>query len=94
MTLGYYQIRSKEVWKVHGAWIDGYFSQNKDKSITITKIKSLFFFHVVYYSKKHVIPHSVIAAILIVILNILQRRKKQTITCKSKSPNTTENYQI
>ena len=34
----------KMVWKVHGAWIDGYDSQNKDKNITITKIKSLLLF--------------------------------------------------
>ena len=44
--------------EVHGAWIDGYDSQNKDKKITITKIKSLLFFHAVYYSKSHVIPQS------------------------------------
>ena len=44
MILWYYQIRPKVVWKVHGAWIDGYDSQNKDKHITITKIKSLLFF--------------------------------------------------
>ena len=55
-----------------GAWIDGYDSQNKDKNITITKIKSLLFFRVVYHSKNNVIPHPVIAAILDVILNILQ----------------------
>ena len=55
-----------------GACFDGYDSQNKDKNITITKIKSLYFFHAVCYSKNHVIPHPVIAAILNVILNILQ----------------------
>ena len=60
----YYQIRPKVLWKVHSAWIDGYDSQNKDKNITITKNKSLLYFRVVYHSKKHVIPHSVIAAIL------------------------------
>ena len=65
------------VWKVHGAWIDGYDSQNKDKNITIMKIKSLIFFHAVYYSKHHVIPHLVIAAILIVILKKLYRWKQQ-----------------
>ena len=37
----WYQIRPKVVWKVHGAWIDGYDSQNKDKNITITKNKSV-----------------------------------------------------
>ena len=38
---------------LESAWIDGYNFQNKDKTITITKIKSLlFFFHAVYYSKK------------------------------------------
>ena len=36
----YYQIRPK----VHGEWIDGYDSQNKDKNITITKNKSLLIF--------------------------------------------------
>ena len=41
MILWYYQIRPKVVWKVHGAWIDGYDSQNKDKNITITKNKSV-----------------------------------------------------
>ena len=44
MILRYYQIRAKVVWKVHGAWIDGYDSPNKDKNITITKTKSLLFF--------------------------------------------------
>ena len=49
MILWYYQIRPKVVWKVHGApghgsWIDGNNSQNTDKNITITKIKSLLFF--------------------------------------------------
>ena len=58
---------------MHGAWIDGYNSQNKDQNITITKIKSQLFFHAVYYSKNHVIPHPVIAAILNVIFSILQR---------------------
>ena len=66
MILWYYQIRSKVVRKVHGAWIDGYVSLNKDKNVTITKIR-------VYYSKNHVIPRPVIAAILNIILNILQR---------------------
>ena len=61
------------VWKVLGAWIDGFDSQNKDKNITIMKIKRLIFFHAVYYSKNHVIPHPVVAAILSVILNVLQR---------------------
>ena len=44
MILWYYHIRPKVVWKVHGAYIDGYDSQNKDKNITITKNKSLLFF--------------------------------------------------
>ena len=52
------------VWKVYGAWIERYDSQNKDKNITITKNKSLLFFRAVYYSKNDVIPHVVIAAIL------------------------------
>ena len=43
MILWYYQIRPKVVWKVHGALIDGYYIF-PDKNITITKIKSLFFF--------------------------------------------------
>ena len=73
MILWYYQIRPKVVWKVHGAWIDGYDSQNKDKNITIAKIKSLLCFHAVYNSTNHVIAQLVIAAILNVILNILQR---------------------
>ena len=58
---------------LESAWIDGYDSQNRDKNITITKIKSLLFSHAVSYSNNHVIPHPVIAAILNVILNILQR---------------------
>ena len=73
MILWYYQIWPKVVWKVHGACIDGYNSQIKDKNITITKNKSLLFFRALYHSKKHVIPHPVIADILDVILNILQR---------------------
>ena len=44
MILWYNHVRSKVVWKVHGAWIDGYDSQSKDKNITITKNKSLLFF--------------------------------------------------
>ena len=44
MILWYYQIWQNVVWKVHGAWIDEYDSQNKDKNITITKNKSLIFF--------------------------------------------------
>ena len=42
IILWYYQIRPKVVWKVHGAWIDGYDSKNKDKNITIMKNKSYF----------------------------------------------------
>ena len=41
MILWYYQIRPKVVLKVHGVWIDGYDSQNKDKNVTITKNKSV-----------------------------------------------------
>ena len=44
VILWYYQMQPKVVWKVHGAWNDGYDSQNKDKNITITKNKSLLFF--------------------------------------------------
>ena len=57
MMLWYYQIWPKDVWKVHGAWIDGYDSPNKNKNITITKNKSLSFFRAVYNSKNHVILH-------------------------------------
>ena len=46
MILWYNQIWPKVVWKVHGAWIDGYDSQNKDKNITITKNKNLVIFSV------------------------------------------------
>ena len=74
MILWYYQIWSKVVLKVHGAYIDGNTSQNKDENITITKNKSLlFFFMCIVICKTHVIPHPVIAAILDVLLNILQR---------------------
>ena len=73
MILWYYQIRPKVVWKVHGACMDGYDSQNKYKNITLKKNMSLLFFRAVYHRKEHVIPHPVIAAILDVILNILQR---------------------
>ena len=65
------------VWKVHGALIDGCNSLNKDKNITITKIRSLLFFYAVYYSKNHVIPHPVIAAILNVILIYYNAEKQQ-----------------
>ena len=58
----------KMVWKVHGAWIDGYDTQNKDENITITKNKSLLLFP----CSDYVIPHPVIADMLDVILNILQ----------------------
>ena len=53
--------------------IEGYESQNKDKTIPLRKIRVCYFFHAVYRSKNHVIPHRVIAAILDVILNISQR---------------------
>ena len=52
MILCYYQIWPKVVWKVHGAWIDGYDSQSKDLNITITKIR-------VYHNKNQVIPQPV-----------------------------------
>ena len=80
MILWNYQIRTKVVWKVHGAWIDGYDSQKKDKTLPLRKIRVCYFFLAVYDSKKHVIPHHVIGAILDVILNILQSLKS-TITC-------------
>ena len=68
MMLWYYQIRPKDVWKVHGAWIGGYDSPNKNKNITITKNKSLFFSMQCIIAKNHVILHRVIAAILDAIL--------------------------
>ena len=80
MTLWYYQIRPKVVWKVHVAWIDIYNSQNKGKIITITKNKSIIFFPCSVSKQNHVIPHRLIAAILDVILNILQRWKTKR-TC-------------
>ena len=44
MLLWYYQIRPKVVWKVHGAWIDGYDSQNKDKNfLNYEKLESVIF---------------------------------------------------
>ena len=69
MILWYYQIWPKVVWKVHGAWIDGYDSQNKDKNITNLPLRNIR----VYHSQNHVIPHPIIASILNVVLNILQR---------------------
>ena len=66
MILWYYQNWPKVVWKVHGAWIDGYDSRAKTKSLPLRKIR-------VYNSKNHVIPYPVVAAILTVILNILER---------------------
>ena len=44
VILWHYQIWQNVVWKVHGAWIDEYDSQKKDKNITIMKNKSLLFF--------------------------------------------------
>ena len=73
----YYQIRPKVIWKVHGTWIDGYDSQNKDKNITIAKIKSLLFFRAVYHSKNHVISHPVIAAIFDIIVKNYNAEKQQ-----------------
>ena len=75
MILWHYQIWPKVVWKVHGAWIDGYDSQYKDKIITITKHKSQLFFPCSVSKQNHLIPHRVICAILDIILNILQRWK-------------------
>ena len=66
--------------------------RTKTKTLPLRKIRVCYFFHAVYHSKNHVIPHPVVAAILDVILNILQRWKT-TITCQSNFPNTTENYQ-
>ena len=73
MILWYYLVRPKVVWKVHGAWIDGYNFQNKDKTLPLPKIRGYYFFLAVYLSKNHVISHPVIAAILDVILENLQR---------------------
>ena len=47
--------------------------QTKTKTLPLRKLRVYYFFHAMYYSKKHVIPHPVIAAILNVILDILQR---------------------
>ena len=44
MILWYYQIRPRVVWKVHGAWIDGYDSQNKDKTLPLRKLRVCYFF--------------------------------------------------
>ena len=78
MILWYSQIRPKVVWKVHGARIDGYDSQIKDKKkLPSRKIRVCYFFRAVYNSKKHVFSHPVIAAILNVILNILYAAKQQ-----------------
>ena len=73
LILWYNQICPKVVWKVHGAWIDGYDSQNKDKTLPLRKIRVCYFFRAVNQSKKHVFSHPVNAAILNVIPNILQR---------------------
>ena len=43
----------------------------KTLPLPLRKIKVCYFFHAVYHSKNHVIPHPVIAAILDAILNIL-----------------------
>ena len=58
-------------WKVHGAWIDGYDSQNKDKNIIITKNKSVILSLQCIIAKPCDFPF-VIGAILEVILSILQ----------------------
>ena len=47
--------------------------RTKTKTLPLRKLRVCYFFHAMYYSKNHVIPHPVIAAILNVILNILQR---------------------
>ena len=67
--------------------------RTKTKTLPLRKLRVCYFFHPVYYSKNHDIPHPVIAAILNVTLNILQRCKT-TITCQSNSPITTKYYQI
>ena len=41
MILLYYQSWPKVVWKVHGCWIDGYDSQNKDRNMPLRKIAKL-----------------------------------------------------
>ena len=69
MILWYHQIWPKVVWKVHVRLMD----RTKTKTIPLRKIRVCYFFHAVYRSKNHVVPHRVIAAILDVILNILQR---------------------
>ena len=68
-------IRSGQQWSgkcmVHG-FMD-VIPRTKTKTLPLRKLRVGYFFHAVYYSKNHVIPHSVIAAILNAILNILQR---------------------
>ena len=56
MILWYYPILPKVVWKVQGAWMDGYDPQNKDKTLPLRKIRDCYFFLAVYHSKNHVIP--------------------------------------
>ena len=56
--------------------------RTKTKTLPLRKLKACYFFHAVYYSKNHVIPHPVIAAILNVILNILQRWKTTITSCQ------------
>ena len=44
--------------------------RTKTKTLPLQKLRVCYYFHAVYYSKTHVIPHPVIAAILNVILNM------------------------
>ena len=67
MTLWFYQIWPKVVWKMVHGLMD---TRTKTKTIPNTKNKSPLLFRTVYHSKNDVIPHHVITAILDVILNI------------------------
>ena len=67
MTLWFYQIRPKVVWKMVHGLMD---TRTKTKTIPNTKNKSPLFFRTVYHSKNHVNPHHVITAILVAILII------------------------
>ena len=49
-------------WKVHG--LMDTIPRTKTKTLPLRKIRVCSFFCAVYHSKKHVIPHRVIAAIL------------------------------
>ena len=88
MTLWFYQIWPKVVWKMVHGLMD---TRTKTKTIPNTKNKSPLFFRTVYHSKNHVIPHRVITD----FGRHLEYLTMLKTTCLSNSPNTTavENYQ-